>query len=63
MIQESYDKLLTLREVYQAESARRGLGTIEDWKQISDRRDWQKCLEAHCAELKGHRGRMLIRID
>ena len=28
---------------------------LEDWNQISDRRGWQKCLEAHCAELKGHR--------
>ena len=28
---------------------------MEDWKQISDHCGWQKCLEAHCAELKGHR--------
>lgn len=30
-------------------------GLLEDWKQIGDRRGWQKCLEDHCAELKGHR--------
>jgi len=28
---------------------------LEDWKQISERRGWLKCLEEHCAELKGHR--------
>jgi len=30
-------------------------GLLEDWKQIGDQRGWQKCLEDHCAELKGHR--------
>jgi DNA phosphorothioation-associated putative methyltransferase len=30
-------------------------GLLEDWKLISDRRGWLKCLEEHCAELKGHR--------
>jgi DNA phosphorothioation-associated putative methyltransferase len=30
-------------------------GLLENWKRISDRRGWQKCLEDHCAELKGHR--------
>jgi DNA phosphorothioation-associated putative methyltransferase len=30
-------------------------GLFEDWGQISDKRGWQKCLEEHCAELKGHR--------
>ncbi len=30
-------------------------GLLEDWKRISDQRGWQKCLEDHCAELKGHR--------
>lgn len=30
-------------------------GLLEDWKRISDRRGWQKCLEDLCAELKGHR--------
>ena len=30
-------------------------GLLDDWKQIGDRRGWQKCLEDHCAELKGHR--------
>ncbi|XHX78445.1 MAG: DNA phosphorothioation-associated putative methyltransferase [Stenomitos frigidus ULC029] len=30
-------------------------GLLEDWQQISERRGWQKCLEEHCAELKGHR--------
>ncbi|PSB29143.1 DNA phosphorothioation-associated putative methyltransferase [Stenomitos frigidus] len=30
-------------------------GLLEDWQQISERRGWQKCLEDHCAELKGHR--------
>lgn len=30
-------------------------GLLEDWKQISDHRGWQQCLEDHCAELKGHR--------
>ena len=42
-------------EVCQVESAGRGLRVIGDWKQISDRRSWQECLEDHCAELKGHR--------
>jgi DNA phosphorothioation-associated putative methyltransferase len=30
-------------------------GLLEDWKQISTHHGWQKCLEDHCAELKGHR--------
>ena len=30
-------------------------GLLDDWKQIGDKRGWQKCLEDHCAELKGHR--------
>jgi hypothetical protein len=30
-------------------------GLLGDWEQISHRRGWQKCLEDHCAELKGHR--------
>ena len=30
-------------------------GLLENWKQIRDRRGWLKCLEDHCAELKGHR--------
>ena len=30
-------------------------GLLEDWKQIGDRQGWLKCLEEHCAELKGHR--------
>ena len=30
-------------------------GLLEDWKRISDQRGWLKCLEEHCAELKGHR--------
>lgn len=30
-------------------------GLLEDWEKIRDQRGWQKCLEDHCAELKGHR--------
>ena len=30
-------------------------GLLENWKAIGDRRGWLKCLEDHCAELKGHR--------
>ncbi len=30
-------------------------GLLEDWQQISERRGWLKCLEDHCAELRGHR--------
>ncbi len=30
-------------------------GLLDDLRQISDRQGWQKCLEEHCAELKGHR--------
>jgi DNA phosphorothioation-associated putative methyltransferase len=30
-------------------------GLLGDWEKIRDRRGWQKCLEDHCAELKGHR--------
>ncbi|MBW4490417.1 MAG: DNA phosphorothioation-associated putative methyltransferase [Trichocoleus desertorum ATA4-8-CV12] len=30
-------------------------GLLDDIRSISDRRGWQKCLEEHCAELKGHR--------
>lgn len=30
-------------------------GLMDDLKRISDRRGWLKCLENHCAELKGHR--------
>lgn len=30
-------------------------GLLDDRSQISDRLSWEKCLEAHCAELKGHR--------
>lgn len=30
-------------------------GLLEDWKQIGDKRGWLKCLEDHCAKLKGHR--------
>jgi DNA phosphorothioation-associated putative methyltransferase len=30
-------------------------GLLEDWKAISDQRGWLRCLEEHCAELKGHR--------
>ena len=28
---------------------------LKDWEKIRDRRGWLKCLEDHCAELKGHR--------
>ncbi len=30
-------------------------GLLDDVKAIGDRRDWKKCLEEHCAELRGHR--------
>jgi len=30
-------------------------GLLEDWRQIGSCKGWQKCLEEHCAELKGHR--------
>ena len=30
-------------------------GLLDDFGKIRDRRGWQKCLEEHCAELKGHR--------
>jgi DNA phosphorothioation-associated putative methyltransferase len=30
-------------------------GLLDDLGAIFDRRGWQKCLEEHCAELKGHR--------
>jgi DNA phosphorothioation-associated putative methyltransferase len=30
-------------------------GLFDNWKAISDRRGWLKCLEEHCAELRGHR--------
>jgi len=30
-------------------------GLLDDLGKIRDRRGWQKCLEEHCAELKGHR--------
>lgn len=30
-------------------------GLLDDLEVIFDRRGWQKCLEDHCAELKGHR--------
>ena len=30
-------------------------GLLDNLKQISDRQGWLKCLEDHCAELKGHR--------
>jgi DNA phosphorothioation-associated putative methyltransferase len=29
-------------------------GLLKDGKRIGDRRGWLKCLEEHCAELKGH---------
>lgn len=32
-----------------------GWGLLDDLSQIYDARGWQKCLEDHCAELKGHR--------
>jgi len=28
-------------------------GLFEDWNRIGTRQGWQKCLESHCAELKG----------
>lgn len=28
---------------------------LDNWKAISDRRGWLKCLEEHYAELRGHR--------
>lgn len=30
-------------------------GLLDDLRLIYDQRGWQKCLEEHCAELKGHR--------
>jgi len=30
-------------------------GLLDDLRKIGDRQGWQKCLEDHCAELKGHR--------
>ena len=30
-------------------------GLLDDLGKIRDRRGWQKCLEKHCAELKGYR--------
>lgn len=30
-------------------------GLLDDLSKIRDRRGWQKCLEEHCAALKGHR--------
>lgn len=30
-------------------------GLLSDWQQIRHQRGWLKCLEDHCAELKGHR--------
>ena len=30
-------------------------GLLDNLRTIFDRRGWQKCLEEHCAELKGHR--------
>jgi DNA phosphorothioation-associated putative methyltransferase len=30
-------------------------GLLDNWKAISDRNGWLKCLEEHCAELRGHR--------
>jgi DNA phosphorothioation-associated putative methyltransferase len=30
-------------------------GLLDDFRLIYDTRGWQKCLEEHCAELKGHR--------
>ncbi|MBD2028299.1 DNA phosphorothioation-associated putative methyltransferase [Leptolyngbya sp. FACHB-711] len=32
-----------------------GWGLLDDLRLIYDYRGWQKCLEDHCAELKGHR--------
>ena len=32
-----------------------GWGLLDDLRLIYDTRGWQKCLEEHCAELKGHR--------
>jgi DNA phosphorothioation-associated putative methyltransferase len=32
-----------------------GWGLLDDLRLIQDTRGWQKCLEDHCAELKGHR--------
>jgi DNA phosphorothioation-associated putative methyltransferase len=32
-----------------------GWGLLDDLRLIYDYRGWQKCLEEHCAELKGHR--------
>lgn len=33
----------------------RNWGLLDDVKSIYDRRGWEKCLEEHCAELRGHR--------
>jgi DNA phosphorothioation-associated putative methyltransferase len=33
----------------------KGWGLLDDLRLIYDDRGWQKCLEDHCAELKGHR--------
>ena len=30
-------------------------GLLDNLKRIGDRQGWLKCLEDHCAELKGHR--------
>jgi len=30
-------------------------GLLDDVRSIGDRRGWQKCLEDHCADMKGHR--------
>lgn len=30
-------------------------GLLDDLGRVRDRRGWQKCLEEHCAELRGHR--------
>ena len=30
-------------------------GLLEDWEKTRDRRGWIRCLEDHCAELKGYR--------
>ena len=30
-------------------------GLLDDLGRVRDRRGWQKCLDEHCAELKGHR--------
>jgi len=33
----------------------RNWGLLDEVKVIGDRRGWEKCLEEHCAELRGHR--------